>query len=485
MNKFWTNLRSVRWRITLWFTFVLALTLVIFSATVYFAMRQALNTQLETSLQDGTLALAENLEHEFEEGDAVPDAAAALVRESSFRNLAIEIYDQNGTLLAASSDITEPTLAAKLDLGKIPILGNDLARGKIRDSKFDPAGFKIAAVRIIHPATKEMFSIVAGGRKSVVAGEMATLRNQLLTYAPLLLLLAAGGGFYLAGRAMKPVAEMAAQARAMNANRLSERLTAADSKDELGQLAATFNELFDRIESAFGQMRQFIADASHELRTPVTVIRTETDVALTEPRTETEAFASLEIIRDESTRLSRLVEDMFTLARADADDRNIIKSEPVLLAELVDTCARSAETLGRSRNIRLISVNKLPPDFVCLGDRVRLAQMLLNLLDNASKYTPADGTVTINAALENHQDMIQAVISIADNGNGIPAEFREQVFTRFYRMDKARTRAHGGSGLGLPIARAIAEAHRGTLSLEDNSQSGCVFKIMLPASQIQ
>jgi signal transduction histidine kinase len=314
---------------------------------------------------------------------------------------------------------------------------------------------------------------------------MATLRNQLLTYAPLLLLLAAGGGFYLAGRAMKPVAEMAAQARAMNANRLSERLTAADSKDELGQLAATFNELFDRIESAFGQMRQFIADASHELRTPVTVIRTETDVALTEPRTETEAFASLEIIRDESTRLSRLVEDMFTLARADADDRNIIKSEPVLLAELVDTCARSAETLGRSRNIRLISVNKLPPDFVCLGDRVRLAQMLLNLLDNATKYTPADGTVTINAALENHQDMIQAVISIADNGNGIPAEFREQVFTRFYRMDKARTRAHGGSGLGLPIARAIAEAHRGTLSLEDNSQSGCVFKIMLPASQIQ
>ena len=250
MNKFWTNLRSVRWRITLWFTFVLALTLIIFSATVYFAMRQALSTQLETSLQDGTLALAENLEHEFEEGDAVPDAAAALVRESSFRNLAIEIYAPNGDLLAASSDITEPTLAAKLDLGNIPILGNGLARGKIRDSKFDRSGFKIAAVRIIHPATKELFAIVVGARKSVVTNEMATLRNLLFTFAPLLILLAAGGGFYLAKRAMKPVAAMAAQARTMNANRLSERLTVADANDELGQLAATFNELFERIESA-------------------------------------------------------------------------------------------------------------------------------------------------------------------------------------------------------------------------------------------
>lgn len=480
MNEFWKNLRSVRWRITLWFTFVLALTLVIFSATVYFAMRQALNTQIETSLQDGTLALAENLEHEFEEGDAVPDAAAALVRESSFRNLAIEVYAQGGNLLAASSDITEPTLGAKLNLENIPILGNGLAQGKIRDSKFDRSGFKIAAVRIVHPETKETFAIVVGARKSVVTNEMATLKNLLFTLAPLLVLLAAGGGFYLARRAMKPVAEMAAQARTMNANRLSERLTVAHPDDELGQLAATFNELFDRIESAFGQMRQFIADASHELRTPVTVIRSETEVSLTEPRTEFEAFASLEIIRDESARLSRLVEDMFTLARADADDQNIMTNETVPLAELVNTCARSAETLGRSRGVEVISENNLPPDVACLGDRVRLAQMLLNLLDNATKYTPSGGRVTIKATLEKRQDTPQAVISVIDNGNGIPADYREHVFTRFYRMDKARTRAHGGSGLGLPIARAIAEAHSGTLFLDENGQSGCIFKILLP-----
>lgn len=152
----------------------------------------------------------------------MPDAAVALIRESSFRNLAIEVYTQDGNLLAASSDITEPTLGAKLNLENIPILGNGLAQGKIRNSKFDRSGFKIAAVRIAHPATKETFAIVVGARKSVVSNEMTTLKNLLFTLAPLLVLLAAGGGFYLARRAMKPVAKMAAQARAMNANRLSE-----------------------------------------------------------------------------------------------------------------------------------------------------------------------------------------------------------------------------------------------------------------------
>lgn len=483
MFKIRKILHSIRWRLTLWFMLALALALIIFSVTIYFAMRQALNLQLETTLQDGTMALAENLKHEFEEGDPVREAAETVVRDSSFRQLQVEIYSPEAEMIAASGNLKEPDLGTKLNFSNIPVLGNGLATGFIKDSKIDPAGFKTAAVRVIHPVTGGLYTIVVGGKKSIVTNELATLRNIIFGLAPLLLLIAGVGGFYLSKRALKPVSDMTRQARKMNAARLSERLTVSDPEDELGLLAGTFNELFDRIEQSFGQMRQFIADASHELRTPVTVIRSETEVALTEPREEAEAFSSLEVIRDEATRMSRLVEDMFTLARADADDRDVLKIENVPLAELIDTCARSAEALGRSRQVGVIVENLLDPHIICRGDRIRLAQMLLNLLDNATKYTPKEGLVAIKAALDKTSPNLQAVISITDNGPGIPAEFREKVFTRFYRLDKARPREHGGSGLGLSIARRIAELHGGALTLADADGGGSVFKVFLPVNK--
>ena len=480
MNKILKSLTSIRWRLTLWFSLTLALALVIFSVTVYFAMYQALNTQFEATLHDGTRSLGEYLEHEFEEGDSEPVATNGLVKDSSFRNFAIEVYSSEEKRLAASETLGTRDLIKNVNLREVLTSTEDVSSREIRDQKFDLPDYKIAVIRVTHPKTNVNYVIVVGAQKAVITDELATLKRMLLMLSPLLLVLSAGGGFYLARRALKPVAEMTAQARRMNANRLSERLSIGNPHDELGQLGTTFNELFERIETAFAQMRQFIADASHELRTPVTVIRSETDVALTPPRDSNEAFRSLEIIQDESIRLSRLVEDMFTLARADADDYNMLESEHISLAALVETCVRSAEALGRSRNVAVMLINNFPSQIVVSGDRIRIAQMILNILDNATKYTPSGGEVKISTQTINGNLPPQAVIRVEDNGPGIADEFKNSVFNRFYRVDKARTRVESGSGLGLPIARSIAEAHRGKIALSDSDLGGAHFSITIP-----
>jgi signal transduction histidine kinase len=262
---------------------------------------------------------------------------------------------------------------------------------------------------------------------------------------------------------------MAAQARRMGTDRLSVRLAVPNPHDEMGQLAETFNELLDRIESSFERTRQFVADASHELRTPVAVIRSEADVALTPPLSEDEAFEALDVILDESGRLTRLVDDMFGFA-----------SETVLVDDLVSSCGRRGESLGWSRGVT-VEVRTAPHgEVVCIGDRLRLDRMLANLVDNATKYTPRGGHVWIDSELTRFEGRPAVSISVTDNGPGIATEHREKVFERFYCVDRARTREKGGSGLGLPIARWIAWSHGGTLTLENAQEHGCVFTVTLP-----
>lgn len=472
-------LGSVRARFAFWFTFVLAGALIIFSVAVYFAMWHALDTQMESALHDGTLALAENLDHEFEEGGSVQEAANSVVLESNFHNLAVRIYAPGGEVLAASDGFSAPGI--DIDGGALHSI--KASKTFARLEALDTDDFKIGAIAVVDEATKNIYTMVVGANQTSVQRELGTLRTLLITLAPILLVLAAIGGFYLAKRALRPVAVMTAQAKRMNTGNLSERLTVAQSNDELGELASTFNELFARIEKSFVQMRQFMADASHELRTPVAVIRTEAEVALTAPRSESEAFASLKVINDEALRLSRLVEDMFALARADAGLENIRTDEKVAMHELIQSCARAAQTLGRSKEIEVLVNDEISDTVFCSGDRTRLSQLLLNLLDNAIKYTQRGGEVTMNAVTKRVIDDFVVEITIADNGPGIPKEYREKVFERFFRIDVARTRT--GTGLGLPIAREIARLHKGSLVLGSDSDRGSQFKLTLPITDLK
>jgi signal transduction histidine kinase len=243
----------------------------------------------------------------------------------------------------------------------------------------------------------------------------------------------------------------------------------------LGSLALTINDLLTRLEDSFKEQQRFVADASHELRTPLAVLRGETEVALSQPRNADEYQASLALIKDEAEHLSRIVEDLFILARQPLD-RPTVAKQPVKLDRTVAECARAAQVLAAQKNLKLSIGAQTPVSL--LGDDELLQRMILNLLDNAVKYTPAGGEVSIELTASNGD----AQIVVRDNGIGIPASDQPHVFDRFYRVDKARSRALGGAGLGLSITRSVAEIHGGRVSVE-SSDAGSVFTVELPTGE--
>ncbi|MGH9903547.1 MAG: sensor histidine kinase, partial [Pyrinomonadaceae bacterium] len=266
--------------------------------------------------------------------------------------------------------------------------------------------------------------------------------------ASLLLALAGLAGFFLARRSLAPVAAMSERARRIGAENLGERLPVANPRDELGRLAAAFNELLARLDASFDRQRQFMADASHELRTPLSVMHTTAEVTLEQPRrAEGEYRDALEMMDAQVRRLSRIVEDMFTLARADAG-RRPLRGSDFYLEELIGETARAARMLAERKGVS-VEVAGAEAETPFRGDEGLLRQMLLNLLDNAVRHTPAGGRVRVSLA---RSDSV-CEISVADSGRGIPAEARAHIFERFYRADEARARAGtdggGGAGLGL------------------------------------
>jgi heavy metal sensor kinase len=300
-----------------------------------------------------------------------------------------------------------------------------------------------------------------------------------LTFAWMILLgllLAGTGGYFLARRSMAPVVAMGAHARRIGATNLHERLPVLNAKDELGQLATIFNDLLNRLDQSFERQRRFIADASHELRTPLAILRGEAEVAMSQKgRAAEDYLESLGILHEETSRLIKIVEDLFTLTRADSGQYPI-SQEDVYLEEVVADCAHSARTLAREKNIEL-SVDAASECLV-RGDRELLRRMILNLLDNAIKYSAEGGRV--NVACLTTTTTCQ--VHVTDTGPGIPPELRDRIFERFFRADPARSRSgrEGGAGLGLSIALWIAQAHHGQLELASSDAKGSHFAVFLP-----
>jgi len=309
------------------------------------------------------------------------------------------------------------------------------------------------------------------------AAERESLKRARVAFwlaIPAALLIAAVGGFLLVRRSLAPVAAIAETASRIQAEDLSTRIAIADPGDELGRLGAVLNDLFDRLERSFAQQRQLIADTSHELRTPVTVIRSEAEVALSRERTPEEYRAALEIVRSESAHLTHLIEGVLTLARADA--RQIrIADEPFSLTAVVLESVRTAGTLARARSVELEPrADGLMP---MRGDPELIRRMLLNLLDNAIKFSDAGGRVHVTAEANGSN----YIVRVADSGRGIPETDQPKIFDRFYRADPARVR--DGQGLGLAIVRWIAEAHHGTVRLASSGPGGSVLEVTLPGAR--
>jgi two-component system, OmpR family, sensor kinase len=295
---------------------------------------------------------------------------------------------------------------------------------------------------------------------------------------PISILLASGGGYFLARKSLAPVVAMSTQAGRIGAANLHERLAVHNERDELGHLARSFNSLLDRLSESFERQRRFMADASHELRTPVAILRGEAEVALSQQARSLEEYReSLSVLHQEAERLTHIVEDLFTLTRADAGQYPL-QPRDFYLDELVTECVHSARTLALAKKISLTFDGA--PESPIQADESLLRRMILNLLDNAIKYTPEGGRVTVACRREGDE----YALSITDTGTGIPAELRPHIFERFFRADEARSRSQsdgGGAGLGLAISRWIAEAHQGRLELTRSDSTGSTFTAFLPA----
>jgi len=289
---------------------------------------------------------------------------------------------------------------------------------------------------------------------------------------PLVVALAGIGGYVLARRALSPIDHLAGEARRITAERLHERLSVPNDQDEIGRLAAVINETFGRLEASFDQLRRFTADASHELRTPLSVVRGIGEHALRETRTPPEYKDALGSMLEEVDRLTRLVDTLLKLSRGDAGTIRLAHD----LLDLGDLTRDVVSSLGilaeeRQQRLQVVAAENVRVS----ADRLVLRDAITNVVDNAIKYGPARSTIDVRV----EADAEQATVTVMDAGPGIPAEHRQRIFDRFYRVDEGRSRDMGGTGLGLAIAKWAVEANGGRISLETVT-TGSVFRITLP-----
>ena len=286
--------------------------------------------------------------------------------------------------------------------------------------------------------------------------------------------LAIAGGYVLAGRVLSPIGAMADQARKITADSLGERLPVTNPGDEFGRLASVFNETLARLDDSFARLRRFTADASHELRTPLTAMRSVGEVALQRSLDRAAYRDVIGSMLEEVDRLTRLVETLLTLTRAESGRVQLARNV-VDLGGLATAVADSLRVLAEEK-AQTLTVDP-EAGINAMGDTHVLRQGLSNLIDNAIKYTPDKGTITVRLV---KMSLAEAAIEVRDTGRGIPAEHRERIFDRFYRVDAARSRDSGGLGLGLAISRWAVEAHGGRIELESEEGKGSVFRIVLP-----
>jgi signal transduction histidine kinase len=319
--------------------------------------------------------------------------------------------------------------------------------------------------------------VVAGIPTSAADLAPQLLVGTMLLLAPLVLLVSLGAAYYLAGRAFKPVDLLINEVEAITDGRsLHRRLPTDNADDELGRLAETLNRMIARLQASFGALRRFTADASHELKTPLAVLRADVERAMHPNTPQPDRLVALEEAMQEITRMADLVESLLTLARAD-EGRFDLHREPIHLEPIVRDVTETATILGEEAGLTVTL--PLVEDAVVLGDAARLRQLFLNLLTNAIKYTPRGGRVEMTLS---HRNNNFVAFAVRDTGLGISAADLPYVFERFWRADRVRSRGaeRGGFGLGLAIAQWIVQAHGGTLTVQSRLGRGSVFTVLLP-----
>jgi len=453
-------LKSIKFRLTLWYLAAIVVLLVIFGTVAYYLLSKNLYRNLDESLRTRVIEL---------QGSIKIDGRQVLF-EQKVSEL-VMIYDADGALMER--------LGPNVEFSNIDKTVQEALFGK---SSFVSASTPNGPDVRLYAAP---FNVDSGTRVAIIVGRLpndildmlAIFRMVILNSSLLVVILAGVGGLFLADRTLKPVERIADIARGIGECDLSRRID-IQTDDELGRLASTLNGMIARLEEAFKKQRQFVADASHELRTPLAIIQAESSLALGKRRTQEELRKSLELVSQEVAYMSDIVGKLLLLARSDAGVEPV-NFQDVNIRDILVELSQDVEALAQEKDLRftLGSMDSL----TIKGDRLKLRQLFLIILDNAIRYTPGGGSISGSLVRRNDS----TVASIGDTGIGIPAEHLPFIFDRFYRVDKARSHAEGGMGLGLSIAMSIAKMHGGKIEVESQAGVGTTFRIVLPLADPQ
>ncbi len=481
----------IRWQLTAWFVGLLAIVLLIFSLTLYFTLQNNLLARIDESLDRRAGEVQRGLEQ--------ANQAIILDPQGVARALEIDPLEEfaDPGLYAQVLDLQGKVLGDSTSLGKagLPIDPTLVLAALSQQKNTADAQIRTERVRIFYRPL-----IIQGKVVGVLqVAESLKTYNETINRVRLFMLLgglaailiATLGGWWLTRRALRPVVRVTETARRIAHTRdFDERIPQTynfqGQYDEIGELAATFNQMIEELGRVFDTNRQFMADTSHELRTPLTIIQGNLDL-LKRGLPPTEAAEAIEETRDEAAQLSRLVADLLLLAQADAGQ--MIERKPVALVPVAEKAFRRAEQLAQTQGKAVhLYLDRLEPATV-LGDEYRLGQVIFNLLENAVRYTPEGGSARLSLELCKPSSGKQvksqmACLQVQDTGVGIAPEHLPHLFERFYRVDKARSRALGGSGLGLAIVKYIVEAHDGQIQIESQPNQGSTFTVLLPLAPV-
>jgi heavy metal sensor kinase len=459
---------SIRGKLTLWYLAILAIVLIGYGVAIYLYLSTSLLRVIDTSLREQVIALEKRL-LAVQKGEDIPEEPPGR----------LTIVPQFVELIGPAGETTDVAMSS--ELYHVPINRRTLDRVRpspgpvLEDATTDQGKpMRLATWRILDEKGQVDYFIRAG---YVVEGIHQAQRQVLLLLIlsiPVVLLLASWGGRLLANKALKPVSELTLAAQTIGAKNLKERVEVPATQDELARLAVTFNQMISRLDEAFEREHRFTEDASHELRTPLAVMRNEMEVALRRERSAEEYKLVLQRCLEELLRLTKLANDLLMLARSDTGEL-MLDRQPVKLDALCQEMVEYVRPLAQERGLTLdLSVSHEP--VIVLGDTRRLRQLLLNLLDNAIKYTPASGQMKIIVERRNGV----AAVDVVDTGCGIPAEDLPYIFDRFYRRRQRMEGEATGFGLGLAICKWIVEAHGGTIEVASELGRGTRFTFQIP-----
>jgi two-component system, OmpR family, sensor kinase len=477
-------METIRARLTLWYATALILSLAVFAVVLYFARRSASYQDLERRIQSeadltaGILAESYRARGVLLERDTagrpvlITEVAAVLEVVPDF----LLVTSRDGRLLFASPDARALTFPEFEQLLRLAVAGPaGRAQGVHRIAPNGPTVHYL--VRSVPEAGGQFGAIVAGaGTRSAELG-LAQLISTIVVAFVVGIVPAVLVGRWIAGRALEPVDQIITEVREISDGRsLHRRLALPMEKDELGRLAETLNQMMTRLERSFAALRRFTADASHELKTPLTVVRAGVERAITRPDLPQETLAVLEETLEEVNRMTELVDALLMLARVD-EGRAELHREDVDLRAIVEEARETGELLAEQAGVG-IEVHTPPQPVVLAVDRRRVHQLVLNLVENAVKYTPRGGNVVLHLSASNGR----VLLAVSDSGIGIAPGDLPHIFDRFWRADSARTRTgeRPGTGLGLAICKWIAEAHGGSIDVQSRPGRGTTFTVAFP-----